>query len=154
MKDTILNNYCSAGVYVNVIAIDWSKPAASVDYIQSAANTAVVGQMISCVINRLSTDLNASATNYQLIGHSLGAQVSGFAGKNVSNPQIGHILGLDPAGPLFDGNPPNERLDRTDAQFVFIIHTNGYAVIPIVQGLGYLPACGDYDFYVNGGKVV
>ena len=63
MKDTILNNYCSAGVYVNVIAIDWSKAAASVDYIQSAANTAVVGQMISCVINRFKTDLNVDPTD-------------------------------------------------------------------------------------------
>lgn len=35
--------------------------------------------------------------------------------------------GLDPAGPLYRGTAPSERLDPTDAQFVDVIHsdTNG-----------------------------
>lgn len=32
--------------------------------------------------------------------------------------------GLDPAGPLYRGQPPGERLDPTDAQFVDVIHSD------------------------------
>ena len=31
---------------------------------------------------------------------------------------------LDPAGPQFTGTPPEERLDREDAQFVDVLHTD------------------------------
>lgn len=34
------------------------------------------------------------------------------------------MLGLDPAGPMFTGKQPSERLDHTDAQFVDVIHTD------------------------------
>lgn len=32
--------------------------------------------------------------------------------------------GLDPAGPLYRGTAPSERLDPTDAQFVDVIHSD------------------------------
>lgn len=32
--------------------------------------------------------------------------------------------GLDPAGPSFTGEPPEHRLDPTDAQFVDVIHSD------------------------------
>ncbi|POI33183.1 hypothetical protein CIB84_003064 [Bambusicola thoracicus] len=51
---------------------------------------------------------------------------------------------LDPAGPLYRGKPPSERLDPTDAQFVDVIHSD-------TDGLGYADALGHIDFYPNGG---
>lgn len=36
----------------------------------------------------------------------------------------GIFLGLDPAGPYFEGTPPMVRLDPTDAEFVDVIHSN------------------------------
>lgn len=36
----------------------------------------------------------------------------------------GALLGLDPAGPYFEGTPPEVRLDPTDADFVDVIHSN------------------------------
>lgn len=37
---------------------------------------------------------------------------------------MGGFLGLDPAGPYFEGTPPEVRLDPTDANFVDVIHSN------------------------------
>lgn len=34
------------------------------------------------------------------------------------------LLGLDPAGPLYNGKPPEDRLDPSDAQFVDVIHSD------------------------------
>ena len=113
---------------------------------QSAANTKIVGQMIGCVINRLSANLGVDPQNVHLIGHSLGAHVVGFAGKNVTNPNVGHITADDPAGPGFTGQPPENRLAVGDASFVNVIHTNGIPPngIPGVQGL-----CSNCSLMIN-----
>ncbi|CAG2172943.1 unnamed protein product, partial [Oppiella nova] len=91
-------------------------------------------------------------THLDLIGWSLGAHVVGFAGKNVTNPNVGHITADDPAGPGFTGQPPKNRLAVGDASFVNVIHTNGIPPngIPGVQGLGDLDALGNIDSYFNG----
>lgn len=52
---------------------------------------------------------------------------------------------MDPAGPLFDENKPNERLNADDAQFTVAIHTNAGL-------LGYSNPLATVDFYPNGGK--
>ncbi|CAG2172816.1 unnamed protein product, partial [Oppiella nova] len=141
MKNVILNNSCA-----NVVAIDWSKPAKAVDYFQSAANTKIVGQMIGCVINRLSANLGVDPQDIHLIGHSLGAHIVGFAGKHVTNYNVGHITATDPAGPGFTGQPPENRLAVGDASFVNVIHTNGIPPngIPLVQG-SRQPGCGLFN---------
>ena len=60
-----------------------------------------------------------------LIGHSLGAHVCGFFGKNIKG--LDCIIGLDPAGPIFGQNSNSNRLSRNDAKIVHVIHTNiGY----------------------------
>lgn len=42
--------------------------------------------------------------------------------------------GLDPAGPLFNGRPPEDRLDPGDAQFVDVIHSDIDGNIPVLVG--------------------
>lgn len=79
-----------------------------------------------------------------LIGHSLGAHISGAAGKRVRNGRINTIVGLDPAGPLFDANNPVNRLDRGDAEYVEVIHTD-------TNSFGIAFPIGHADFYPNGG---
>ena len=62
-----------------------------------------------------------------LIGHSLGAHVVGFLGKAVQElglPKLARITGLDPAQPAFDLAGPAGRLDKGDAEFVDVVHTN------------------------------
>lgn len=61
--------------------------------------------------------------------------------------KLGRITGLDPAEPLFGETDPIVRLDRTDAKYVDIIHTD--AIIP--GGLGMIKPIGHVDFYPNGG---
>lgn len=90
-----------------------------------------------------------SPSRFHLIGFSLGAHVAGFAGQAV--PNISRITGLDPASPLFEGYPPNVRLDPTDAQFVDVIHSNGDGFMR--GGLGSYEPMGSVDFYPNGGRV-
>lgn len=81
-----------------------------------------------------------------VVGHSLGAHMAGLAGKQMyGGRKIGIIIGLDPALPLFSMDDPKQRLARTDARYVQVIHTNG-GVYGIEQPMGHA------DFFVNGGK--
>ena len=63
---------------------------------------------------------------------------------------LGRISGLDPAEPLFQGMPPEVRLDPGDAKFVDVIHTDSKEFYK--GGLGMEQPVGHVDFYPNGGK--
>ena len=76
------------------------------------------------------------------IGHSLGAHVCGFTGKA---RKLTGIIGLDPAGPIFEYNSEEMRLNRNDADMVYVIHTN-------TDWLGIWTNIGDIDYYPNGGE--
>lgn len=80
------------------------------------------------------------------IGHSLGAQIVGQAGRNFTQQtgkQLPRITGLDPAKPCFNAGTGLSGLQKTDAKFVDIIHTDPGVLA--VEG-----AIGDADFYPNG----
>ncbi|GBM93381.1 hypothetical protein AVEN_144858-1, partial [Araneus ventricosus] len=53
---------------------------------------------------------------------------------------------LDPATFLFSNASPRTKLDRTDALFVDVIHTDG-------GGIGMVEPIGHVDFYPNGGQI-
>ena len=84
--------------------------------------------------------------NIIYIGHSLGAHVCGFAGKNIQKIglQIKLIIGADPAMPLFKINKCEEKLCKSDATFVTILHTSD---------LGLSDQMGNLDLYFNGGHI-
>lgn len=141
MKNAILD-----AENVNVITVDWSK-GNGFPYLQACANAQVVGAVIARLINTLISNTKSTASDFHLIGHSLGAQVSGYAGERIQG--LGRITGLDPAGPFFEGTDTSVRLDPTDAEFVDVIHTDGSA--HLMLGLGLMEKTGHVDFYVNGG---
>ncbi|XP_061166961.1 pancreatic triacylglycerol lipase-like [Saccostrea echinata] len=131
---------------INVVIVDWGKGAKHLNYMIAASNTRTVGAYLGRLISTMVPDLSM----VHIIGHSLGAQIAGFAGA-WTRGKIGHITGLDPAGPLFDKYHPKARLDANDASFVDVIHTDTGGAFNL--GLGMNNHCGDIDFFPNGGEV-
>lgn len=78
-----------------------------------------------------------------IAGHSLGAHIAGITGKRVTGT-IEVIHAMDPAGPLFFMNAPNERFAAGDARYTEGIRTNAG-----VQG--FAEPLAQADFYPNWG---
>ena len=87
-----------------------------------------------------SNSINSSNIKLHCVGHSLGAHICGFTGAtlhNISHVALTRISGLDPAGPMFAIDvpypfnwldiSPQARLNKNDASFVDVIHTDGKA---------------------------
>jgi len=135
---------------VNVFVVIWSRGARGI-YHQAAGNTRIVGAQLSYLMEVLHAETTIPYSKFHLIGFSLGAHVSGYAGQYLKKKGIalGRISGLDPAGPFFEFKHPDTRLDKTDADFVDAIHTDTKTLV--VKGFGTIQAMGDVDFYPNGG---
>lgn len=160
LKDSVLN-----ASLANVFIVDWSggaKPMLPIDYSRAVSNTKVVAQLVGGFVRallRLSGQKDARL--FHLIGHSLGAHISGFIGYAL-NGTVGRITGLDPAGPCFTSmRGPEEapsaaengylasgskrRLSAASAKLVVAMHTD-------CSLFGLNENCGHYDIFVNGGS--
>jgi len=141
--------YLSVGDY-NVVSIDWGDLETWANYPQAAARTRPVGEHAANLV-KIFHDFGL-LDNIQLVGHSLGAHVVGFLAKKVQEMGLGklkRVTGLDPAEPFFDIAGPAERIDKSDAEFVQILHTNSGMLwegcLSIKKSLGHA------DFYPAGG---
>ncbi|XP_060663375.1 uncharacterized protein LOC132796283 [Drosophila nasuta] len=132
-----------------VICVDWENGATFPNYVRAAANTRLVGKQLAMLLRHLEQHKGLNLMRTHVIGFSLGAHVSGFAGAEL--PGLSRITGLDPAGPLFEAQHPKVRLDSSDAEFVDVIHSNGENLI--LGGLGSWQPMGHVDYYPNGGRV-
>ena len=128
---------------VNIFIVDWSRPA---NLFYTSARNAVpeIGNAVGDFINTMISSFGLSPARFDLVGHSLGAHVSGCAGARV-NGLVNSIVGLDPAGPLFTIGNIDNRIDPTDGDFVQIIHTNDGL-------LGFSGQLGHADYSPNGGS--
>ena len=70
--------------------MDWSK-GNGFPYEKATANTQVVGTEIALFIKYLMNEYGLSASDFHIIGHSLGAHVAGYAGQKVNG--LGRITG-------------------------------------------------------------
>ena len=141
--------YLSVGDY-NVISIDWGDLESWANYPAAASRTRPVGEHAATLVKILS-DFGLF-DNIHVVGHSLGAHVAGFLAKKVQEMGLGklrRVTGLDPAQPFFDIAGPQERIDKVDADFVQIVHTNSGMIwdgcLSIKKSLGHV------DIYPAGG---
>lgn len=136
----------------NVVLVDWREAAKAPNYPQAVANTRIVGAMIARLVQDM-VAVGASYKSFHMIGHSLGAQIMGYAGQEIQrldNNKLRRISGLDPAGPLFESYGPVVRVDKSDADFVDIMHTDAETLLD--AGFGTRYSIGHVDFYPNGGQ--
>lgn len=104
-----------------------------------------VGIALAGLIDYLVNFHNLQLVDLMVVGHSLGAHISGVAGNKLKYGRIPVIVGLDPAYPLFKKKNTDSRLSVHDAEYVQAIHTNGGHL-----GLSY--PVGHADFYPNWGR--
>jgi len=128
----------------NVVVVNWGGGAKTPCYDWARDRVEEVGPVVAEMLDFLLGQNAQSWDQLTVVGHSLGAHVAGFTGRNVRNGRVGTIVGLDPAGPLFDENDPAHRLNSDDAVYVECIHTNW-------KCYGMRQAIGHTDFYANGG---
>ncbi|XP_077284390.1 pancreatic lipase-related protein 2 [Arctopsyche grandis] len=151
MTSTLLSLDINANA--TVISVDW-RAGSSPPYVQACANIRLVGTMTAHLIYDIYSNLNLkNLDNFHFIGHSLGAHLGGYAGNVLQTDfglKLGRITGLDPADPYFNKVANVVRLEKSDAKFVDIVHTD--ASLFIKGGLGLFESIGHIDYFPNGGS--
>ncbi|QQP35089.1 Uncharacterized protein FKW44_023215, partial [Caligus rogercresseyi] len=97
-------------------------------YAKAASTTQIVGKMVAVFIKDVITRYGDIKDRLHLIGLVWEHKSVSFSLNQMTFPKItfcSHKLGLDPAGPIFGNVVASKRLDKTDANFVDVIHTNG-----------------------------
>lgn len=87
MKDSFLREND-----LNIISIDWGELARNKFYPWAALSTRYVGKRVAKLLNVITKTFEIDYQSIHLIGHSLGAQVMGYAGM-FSNGSISRITG-------------------------------------------------------------
>ncbi|XP_055677551.1 vitellogenin-1-like [Lutzomyia longipalpis] len=112
-------------------------------YMLSDLNIKEVGQIIAPYVAQLLDYIDINQMH--IIGHGIGAHVAGSIGQyfiRETKMLLPRITGLDPARPCLNRCEVPFKIQRGDAKFIDIIHTNP-------GGYGMADPIGDADFYVN-----
>ncbi|XP_022170464.1 lipase member H-A-like [Myzus persicae] len=128
----------------NVVCVDWSVVALDFAYFTARLRCKDIGNYVAEMIMTMTENTPQTNDDVHIIGFSMGAHIAGYAGKRLEG-NVHRITGLDPAKPMFSIKRPAERLDRTDAQFVDVVHTTRLV-------MGQHKPIGIIDFYPNGGN--
>ncbi|XP_068230441.1 pancreatic triacylglycerol lipase-like isoform X2 [Palaemon carinicauda] len=134
----------------NIISVDWEEIARHVNYYAVVNNLPSVGEHVAMMLDVMHIAVQLNITTLHVTGHSLGAHISGIIGQRVVYGPLGRITGLDPAAPNFHDAPEEEKLDKSDAAFVEVIHTNAGSLLHFCVGLA--DRIGHVDYYPNGGE--
>lgn len=138
LKNAYLERYDA-----QIVAVDWSSKSIDL-YTNSYCSVPKIGQILG---QFLCASPNIDIAKLHLVGHSLGAHLSGFAGQEVQTrcgKKFARITGLDPAGPIYQKVRETARLNAKDAEMVDVIHTS-------MGTTGYTGAIGTVDFFPNCG---
>ncbi|XP_035698636.1 uncharacterized protein LOC118431502 [Branchiostoma floridae] len=68
---------------INVIIVDWNKGAEFPNYAQAATNIRLVAAQVAKLITFLVNETGCSLDQFSLVGHSLGAHLSGHVGRRL-----------------------------------------------------------------------
>ena len=139
----IKNAYLQRGDF-NVIVADWSTSAANLNYFSVVKLIETFGGYVAQFTKYLNERGGVDFDDIYLIGHSLGAQIAGAAGKRIRPQRYNTIFALDPAGPKFRKKSTDFRIDPSDAKYVESIQTS--------RNLGFLEPTGNATFYPNYGS--
>ncbi|XP_052130708.1 pancreatic triacylglycerol lipase-like isoform X4 [Frankliniella occidentalis] len=127
----------------NFLLLDWTLYSGR-PYVAAAMNMGQVAELLAAWLERLRAGGLAAARMW-LVGQSLGAHLAGKAAAAMA-VRPARVTGLDPARPLFWFGSPLTRLDRRQATFVDVIHTDGSW-----RGIGVRANIGHQDFWPNYG---
>ncbi|XP_067624471.1 phospholipase A1 2 [Eurosta solidaginis] len=127
----------------NVIICDWTPTSSNVNYFAVADMVKDVGHLLAEFVKFLHLRADLDYNDVYLIGHSLGAQIAGSAGKQSYPFRFNTIFALDPAGPKFRDQSPENRIDASDAEYVESIQTS--------SSFGFKKPLGHAAFYPNYG---
>ncbi|KAJ8666847.1 hypothetical protein QAD02_008509 [Eretmocerus hayati] len=159
--DSMAKAFLKLGDY-NVIAVDWSVTSETYNYYKAVVNTQTTGDEIATLFDQIAQSIMSKSSTARAeqwgqihcVGHSLGAHICGYAANEMkrrnSSWVLRRITGLDPAQPCFHTNELALKLDKQDAPFVDVIHTNGRFLSKL--GFGLPEPMGHVDFFPNGGK--
>ncbi|XP_011552131.3 lipase member H-B [Plutella xylostella] len=114
----------------------------------SARYVRPIGMHIAEMLTNLTQPGLMDLNKFELAGISLGGQLISFVAKNyhrITGNKIPRLTALDPSGPCFRNNDPENRLDDSDGDLVVVIETN-------IDGFGMAAPVGHVNFYVNGGE--
>ena len=81
---------------MNVIVVDWGLGSSVLNlYDAAAGNTRLIGVQVADLIDVMNRKFQVALKKFHIIGHSLGAQVAGFAGEKLlkGGKIIGRITG-------------------------------------------------------------
>lgn len=126
-----------------MIVADWSASSANINYFSVVNLIETFGAQLAQFTRNLNRNFGADLDSIYFIGHSLGAQIAGSAGKRLSPDKINTIFALDPAGPKFRHRSAEFRIDPTDAKYVESMHTSA--------NFGFRRPTGSATFYPNYG---
>ncbi|KAF4517960.1 hypothetical protein B566_EDAN005327 [Ephemera danica] len=139
--DILRNAYLRRGTH-NVIVVDWVAIAQVHCYLQSVSSLKGVAKCTAHMMTYLEA-AGVDPDNVTCVGHSLGAHVCGLL-SNYRSEKLQNIVALDPARPLMQFRPPEDRLDSKDAAVVQVLHSSaGY--------YGMSGMVGTADFCLNNG---
>ncbi|EDW75824.2 uncharacterized protein Dwil_GK14991 [Drosophila willistoni] len=128
----------------NVIVCDWSMISSNVNYFGVADMIEDLGFLLAEFVRHLHMRADLHYDDVYVIGHSLGAQIAGSAGKQIKPYRFNTIFALDPAGPKFREQSDDYRIDASDAHYVESIQTS--------VTFGFEQPVGHATFYPNYGK--
>ncbi|CAH2053988.1 unnamed protein product, partial [Iphiclides podalirius] len=140
---TVVRAYQRHGGY-NLLALDWSNLAFG-SYVNVVLGLQKLGEETGVALAKLLKG-GLPIDKLHLVGHSLGAHLGGISSRYLMSLgfKVPRLTGLDPAYPGFYPALFSKPLDRHDAKFVDIIHSDG-------GGFGAPLAIGHADFWPNHG---